>query len=199
MERRMIQQNPNSTPIPTSNEQGGRSHSMQYSRKALNRGVAYSSAWLLAFIFPMVMFYQEIFGASGETSFAIRVLVAFFNPLQGFFNFWVYITPKIRKKLKEERKGIWNAFDKYVSSENSPDDFPSSILGSSTQQQTSTTNTNSTSKTSDNSATRTHDDSIVNTSQKVKPSPIRRSTKTSEESSHSRSTPMVADDGVFDA
>merc|ERR1712226_1627341 len=104
------------------------------------------------------MFYQEIFGASGETSFAIRVLVAFFNPLQGFFNFWVYITPKIRQKLKEERKGVCNAFVsvlyyKYVSPENSPDDFPSSILRSSTEQQTSTTNTNSTPKTSDNSTT----------------------------------------------
>lgn len=204
MERRITQQNPNSTPIPMSSEQAGRSNSMQYSRKAFNRGVAYSSAWLLAFIFPMVMFYQEIFGASGETSFAIRVLVALFNPLQGFFNFCVFITPKIRQKLKDKRKGVCNAFVsvlsyKYAPPENSPDDFTSSILRSSTQQQTSTTNTNSSPRTSDNSTTLAHDGSIVNSSQEVRPSPIRRSTNTSEESSHSRSTPVLVDDNVFDA
>ena len=62
-------------------------------RMVLYRGLAYSTAWLLTFIFPATIVIREVLDK--DSIYTIRVLNCIFHPLQGFFNFLVFMYPKV--------------------------------------------------------------------------------------------------------
>ena len=78
-------------------------------RMVMYRGLSYSLAWFLTFIFPMITLIHE-FGHF-QTSYTLRVLLNIFYPLQGFFNFLLFIYPKVIAAYQTDTNTtLWQAF-----------------------------------------------------------------------------------------
>ncbi len=81
----------------------GRTSSSSQSRVVLRRAVAYSCSYLLSFIMLITLFFIRL---TGQTfNLPIAYLVSIFNPLQGLWNFMIYIYPKVMKE--REKKVSW--------------------------------------------------------------------------------------------
>lgn len=65
------------------------------SRLVLNRAIAYSGSYFLTWSFGMIG--TGFSAANVEWPTAIRYLTNIFNPLQGFFNFVIYIFPNVMR------------------------------------------------------------------------------------------------------
>jgi len=65
------------------------------SRLVLNRAIAYSISYFLTWSFSMIGVGFDV--ANVEWPTAIWYLTSIFNPLQGFFNFVIYIFPKVMR------------------------------------------------------------------------------------------------------
>ncbi len=88
----------------SSSTNGGRSNnSRRQSRAVMNKALSYSFAFFLSYLFPIIISIRTVAGIySGPT---LSVMARVFFPLQGFFNFVVFIHPKVvaAKKNSERR------------------------------------------------------------------------------------------------
>ena len=75
---------------------------------ARDRALAYSTAWLLSWItFFVIVVMRFVLGKNNVLPFQMQVVHFILFPLQGLFNFIVYIFPKVRKRLVHfKRQGI---------------------------------------------------------------------------------------------
>lgn len=84
------------------------------SKKALkqqltNQALVYTTAYLLPTLFPMV--FSLVLTRTGERNFVLWVFVGIFMPLQGFFNFFVYIRPRLLfLRNTNNNISLWSAF-----------------------------------------------------------------------------------------
>jgi hypothetical protein len=68
-------------------------NSGQQTRAVMRKALSYSLAFFLAYLFPIIISIRTLAGyLTGET---LSVLARIFFPLQGFFNFIVFIHPKV--------------------------------------------------------------------------------------------------------
>eukprot|EP00979_Chaetoceros_neogracilis_P003259 scaffold576_cov146-Chaetoceros_neogracile.AAC.11 len=74
------------------------------SRAILHKAMAYSLAYLLTYMFTFVTSVQ--YWAGYQTSSTLKILVGILFPLQGFFNFLVFIQPKVAN-IKRTKKLSW--------------------------------------------------------------------------------------------
>jgi hypothetical protein len=74
------------------------------SRAILNQAFAYTVAWVASWILVLVMTFMQLGEETiDETPFVVVLLVSITNPLQGFFNFLVFLCPKVRRAKKLAR------------------------------------------------------------------------------------------------
>jgi hypothetical protein len=74
------------------------------SRAILHKAMAYSLAYLLTYMFTFITSVQ--YWAGYQTSSTLRIFVSILFPLQGFFNFLVFIQPKVAN-IKRKKKLSW--------------------------------------------------------------------------------------------
>jgi len=75
------------------------------SRRVMIQGILYSVAMILTWIFNVaniIIFFAS--SQTAENSRVIRYFAIIFNPLQGMFNFLIYLMPSARKIMKERRR-----------------------------------------------------------------------------------------------
>ena len=87
-------------------------------RAILNRAASYSLAFLITYLFPVIISIRTLNGS--ESGHVLSILARVFFPLQGFFNFTVFIFPKVihmKKPTRNEESVTWRqAFVKAVQS-----------------------------------------------------------------------------------
>ena len=94
---------------PKGNEDNAVRKKNKQSRVILNTAFAYSLAFLLSYSLPLVISIQNLF--EQPSGFVLSVLVRIFSPLQGMFNFCVFIYPKVTAvKRKHKDIGLLKAF-----------------------------------------------------------------------------------------
>ena len=74
---------------------------MKRSRRVMIQGVLYSVAMILTWTFTFVFYF--IILISGKLNLVIGWFVIVLQPLQGAFNFLIYLIPVFRKMLKTRR------------------------------------------------------------------------------------------------
>eukprot|EP00979_Chaetoceros_neogracilis_P017690 scaffold10266_cov294-Chaetoceros_neogracile.AAC.10 len=74
------------------------------SRAILHKAMAYSLAYMLTYFFAYVTSVQ--YWAGYQTSSTLRLFVSILCPLQGFFNFLVFIQPKVAN-IRRKKKLSW--------------------------------------------------------------------------------------------
>ncbi len=104
----------------TSNGSAGRSNnSGQQTRAVMHKALSYCVAFTLTFMFPIIMSICTL--AKWKYGPTLSILVRVFYPLQGFFNFVVFIYPNVvyikNKTNRRQQRGIsWiGAFMKVIS------------------------------------------------------------------------------------
>ena len=83
----------------------------------MNRALSYSFAFFSTYLFPIIISIRTLSGV--ESGPALSILARVFFPLQGFFNFLVFIYPKVEHLKKSSRgEGIswYKAFVKAIQS-----------------------------------------------------------------------------------
>lgn len=75
---------------------------MERSKAVANQGLFYAGTFALVWIFGTIVRAMQLAGASPP--WAIVFLFAVFTPSQGFFNFLVYIRPRLIKHFAEKKK-----------------------------------------------------------------------------------------------
>ncbi len=65
----------------------------------LHEGLSYSTAFLLSYVFQMIISIRALLKLSSPV--ALVALSRIFFPLQGFFNFCVFIYPRMRNEKKK--------------------------------------------------------------------------------------------------
>jgi hypothetical protein len=87
------------------------------SRVIMNRALSYSLAFFFTYLFPIIISIRTLSGV--ESGPALSILARVFFPLQGFFNFLVFIYPKVEHAKNSSRgEGIswYKAFVKAIQS-----------------------------------------------------------------------------------
>ena len=86
----------------------------------LNRALAYTLAFFLTFLFPIIISTRTLIGY--ESGPALSILARMLFPLQGFFNFLVFIHPKVLHAKRRSRENItwFGAFKKAIQSRGAP-------------------------------------------------------------------------------
>ena len=86
------------------------------SRAILYKALAYSIAYLVTYLALTIIYLVSL--AGNEASPAMFLLESIFGPLQGFFNFTVFIYPKVisAKRSKKENHSWYQAFIKALTS-----------------------------------------------------------------------------------
>ena len=92
-EQRMETYGRGSLTLSTPNNVRRREGLSQYCRKTMYRALAYSTAWLVTFIFPTIIFINRL--SNRTPSFPLQMLAAIFHSLQGCSNFAVFVYPKV--------------------------------------------------------------------------------------------------------
>lgn len=85
--RRSVQ----SAPLPRQGAGLGSSKSREFALQ----GTLYVAAFCIAYAFPIALNIRILAGK--ETAFIVYYIAHFFFPLQGFFNFFIYVRPRYRK------------------------------------------------------------------------------------------------------
>ena len=90
------------------------------SRAIMNRALSYSLAFFFTYLFPIIISIHTLIGL--ESGPVLSILARVFFPLQGFFNFVVFIHPKVVHVKKSSREGItwYRAFVKSIQSRGQP-------------------------------------------------------------------------------
>ena len=70
-------------------------------RLVLNRAMSYSLAFFLTYLFPIIISIRTLYGK--ESGPALSILARIFFPLQGFFNFLVFILPRVVYQKSKRR------------------------------------------------------------------------------------------------
>jgi hypothetical protein len=121
---------PHTTPTITSSSRPSRRGVMakaksnksmaKHSRAIMNRALSYSLAFFLTYLFPIVISLRTVFGL--KSGHVLSILVRLLFPLQGFFNFIVFINPKVVNAKRSNRDGIswYRAFIIAVQSRDMP-------------------------------------------------------------------------------
>ena len=79
-------------------------------RKVMYRALSYSGAWFATYIFTYIRTVALLVDPMFK-SFILQILIAIFLPLQGFFNFLIFIYPKISQiRLSNPETSILKAF-----------------------------------------------------------------------------------------
>ena len=78
------------------------------SRVILHKAILYSLAYLCTYIFPFVTSIQ--YWAGYQTSSTLKILTSTFFPLQGFFNFLVFIHPKVTNTKRTKKLSWFQSF-----------------------------------------------------------------------------------------
>ena len=78
------------------------------SRVILHKAILYSLAFLCTYIFPFVTSIQ--YWAEYQTSSTLKILASTCFPLQGFFNFLVFIHPKVTNKKRTKKLSWFQSF-----------------------------------------------------------------------------------------
>ena len=68
-----------------------KNHRIRQSRAILNRASAFSLAFFLTYLFPIIISIRTLSGYT--TGHALSILARMFFPLQGFFNFVIFVHP----------------------------------------------------------------------------------------------------------
>lgn len=92
---------------PTDKNKPARRKKQKQSRIVLNTALSYSLAFLLSYIFPMIISIRTIMGLGSGMALSIIARVLF--PLQGFFNFCVFIYPHVRAAKNKDNDISWCA------------------------------------------------------------------------------------------
>jgi len=71
------------------------------SRTILHKAMSYSMAYFLTYLFPFVTSVQYLAGY--QSSSTLRLLVGVFLPLQGFFNFLVFMFPRVMNARRTKK------------------------------------------------------------------------------------------------
>ena len=98
-----------------------RSNSAREQKRAImNKALSYSVAFIFTYLFPMIISIRTLIGL--ESGSVLSILARIFFPLQGFFNFIVFIQPKILFAKKSSRENItwYRAFVKALKSRGRP-------------------------------------------------------------------------------
>ena len=82
-------------------EEGDNVEMSPYVKKVMYRGLAYSGAWFITFLFPIINNFLYV-TKNAAPSFLLRCLIAFFGTFQGFTNFLVFIYPKVMKVKRQQ-------------------------------------------------------------------------------------------------
>ena len=91
--------------------------SLMKSKTVMYQGLAYSGAWLIYTIFPLIQLMCWIAGR--PSGFLLNILIAIFSPLQGFFNLLVFLFPRIRATCQSETGcSLFRTFISVVQGEN---------------------------------------------------------------------------------
>ena len=90
------------------------------SRAIMNRAFSYSAAFFVTYLFPIIISIRTLSGY--ESGHMLSILARIFFPLQGFFNFVVFIYPKVlHAKTVPRKKVTWyQAFVTAVQSRGKP-------------------------------------------------------------------------------
>lgn len=100
------------------------------SRVIFEKALLYSIAYVAAYIFPFIqtMFYW----AGREVPSGLNMAASVMFPLQGFFNFLVFMHPRVRSAKKKTQKGwfqsLWAALKSRGEKKNRPRNLPKSSL-----------------------------------------------------------------------
>ena len=101
---------------------GRSNNAVRQSRAVMNRAACYSLAFIVTYLFPIIISIRTISGLESGPVLSIFARILF--PLQGFFNFVVFIQPKvvhIKKSAKRGEKVTWfQAFVKAIQSRGQP-------------------------------------------------------------------------------
>ena len=88
---------------------GARSRSYKAKKKQsriiVHKALAYTIAYFVTYTFPLITSVQYFAGK--ETSFALSMLSSIFYPLQGFFNFLVFVYPKVTSAKRSKKNPSW--------------------------------------------------------------------------------------------
>ena len=87
----------------TNDEQKKKSNLTKQSRAIMYRAVSYSVAFFLTYFFPIIISIRTLFGL--ESGYTLSILARIFFPLQGFFNFVVFLYPKVVYEKTKRRDG----------------------------------------------------------------------------------------------
>ena len=89
-------------------------------RAIMNRVLSYTLAFIFTYLFPIIISVRTLIGL--ESGSVLSILARIFFPLQGFFNFIVFIQPKILFAKKSSRENItwYRAFVKALKSRGQP-------------------------------------------------------------------------------
>ena len=87
----------------TNHEQKKKSNLTKQSRAIMYRAVSYSVAFFLTYFFPVIISIRTLFGL--EFGYTLSILARIFFPLQGFFNFAVFLYPKVVYDRTKRRDG----------------------------------------------------------------------------------------------
>ena len=90
------------------------------SRAIMNRAFSYSAAFFVTYLFPIIISIRTLSGR--DSGHVLSILARIFFPLQGFFNFVVFIYPKVlHAKTAPRKKVTWyQAFVTAVQSRGKP-------------------------------------------------------------------------------
>jgi len=90
------------------------------SRAVMNKALSYSLAFFFTYLFPIIISIRTLIGL--ESGPALSILARVFFPLQGFFNFLVFIHPKVVHIKKSSREDIswYGAYVKAIQSRGRP-------------------------------------------------------------------------------
>ncbi len=81
--------------------------SMKNTRRVMYRALAYAMAYLATYLFPITV-EIEILANHGKLEFSSRIYLAyFFHPLQGLFNFMVFIYPRVVSAKSSKTSISW--------------------------------------------------------------------------------------------
>lgn len=67
-------------------------------KEGMTQAILYILAYILCYFFPMV--YQSMVGLNKKVPFIFYILSKIFYPLQGFFNFFIFIRPRIVNRMR---------------------------------------------------------------------------------------------------
>lgn len=96
---------------------GGRSRrrkkEAEKSKKIAMQGLLYIAAFFITWLFPTISRFTELI--AGRNYFPIQFLDTFLIPLQGFFNFMIYIRPRfLAYRSRHEDEGFWKSLTSVV-------------------------------------------------------------------------------------